>query len=252
MRPGKLIILVMLAGIFAKCSKDTSSATVDDQLKINFRLVANGSPVNHTNDYLNGSGESYTVKVFKFYTGNFTLSNNGTPGPGANGFYHLANMDDSSSLTVEVPMSPGNYNQLSFTIGVDSLYNVSGAQTGALDPVNGMFWTWNTGYIFAKLEGTSSFSSSLNHGVVYHIGGFRTGENAIRQVTLDFPGDQQIVFGNGKKTEITIDVNLDQWFDGVNKLSIAATPVWMTPGGESLRIADNYATMFSIHELINR
>ena len=145
----------------------------------------------------------------------------------------------------------GSFNQLSFIIGVDSLHNVSGAQTGALDPINGMFWTWNTGYIFAKFEGKSPFSTALNQSVVYHIGGFRQGENAIRKVTLDFPGDQVLAFGNGKKTEIVIDVNLDQWFDGVNQVSIASTPVWMTPGGESLRIADNYATMFSIHELIN-
>jgi len=250
MKLTQLIILSLLAGIFTGCSKDTSSSTGDNVLKLSFRVVANGSLVNHTDDYLNGAGETYTVSVFKFYTGNFSLGT-GIPGQQANGVYHLLNMDDPSSLSIEVPVSPGNYSQLTFTVGVDSLYNVSGAQTGDLDPVNGMFWTWNTGYIFARLEGSSSFSPSVNNAMVYHIGGFRTGENAIRQVTLDFPGEH-LVIGNGEKKEIIIDVNLDQWFDSIHRISIAGTPVWMTPGGESLRIADNYATMFSIHELISR
>jgi hypothetical protein len=252
MNPGKLIILIVLAGIFHGCSKETSSTQGSNLLKVSFRVMANGQLVNHTDDFLNGSGETYTVSLFKFYTGNYALVNSATQGRTVHEGYYLSNMDDPASLSLDIPLQGGSFNQLSFIIGVDSLHNVSGAQTGALDPVNGMFWTWNTGYIFAKFEGKSSFSTALNQSVVYHIVGFRQGENAIRKVTLDFPGDQVLAFGNGKKTEIVIDVNLDQWFDGVNRVSIASTPVWMTPGGESLRIADNYATMFSVHELINQ
>jgi hypothetical protein len=42
-----------------------------------------------------------------------------------------------------------------FLLGVDSARNVSGIQTGALDPARGMFWTWNSGYVMAKIEGSS-------------------------------------------------------------------------------------------------
>ena len=252
MNPRKLIILIIAAGLFNGCLKDTSSTQGSNLLKVSFRIMANGQTVNHTDNFLNGSGETYTVSVFKFYTGNYSLANSMNSGKTVTEGYFLSNMDDPSTLSVEVPLQGGNFNQLSFIIGVDSMHNVSGAQTGALDPINGMFWTWNTGYIFAKLEGRSPFSPALNQSVEYHIGGFRQGENAIRQVTLDFPGDQVLAFGDGKKTEIVIDVNLDQWFDGASHISIASTPVWMTPGGEALHIADNYATMFTIHELINQ
>jgi hypothetical protein len=105
------------------------------------------------------------------------------------------------------------------------------------------------GYIFAKFEGNSSVSSNIGNSFVYHIGGFRAGENAIRKITLDFPGDQSITSGN-IGTEIQFDIDLDKWFSGVNNISIASTPVWMTPGGLSLEIADNYATMFSIQNII--
>ena len=38
-------------------------------------------------------------------------------------------------------------------LGVDSVLNYNGVHEGALDPINGMYWTWQTGYIHCKLEG---------------------------------------------------------------------------------------------------
>ena len=49
----------------------------------------------------------------------------------------------------------GDYTELQFLLGVDSLHNVSGAQTDDLDPAKDMFWTWNSGYVMAKMEGNS-------------------------------------------------------------------------------------------------
>jgi hypothetical protein len=61
---------------------------------------------------------------------------------------------------------------MEFMIGVDSARNNSGAQTGALDPTNGMFWSWSTGYIMAKFEGTSAQSPAAANALKFHIGGF--------------------------------------------------------------------------------
>ncbi|MEZ4886018.1 MAG: MbnP family protein [Chitinophagales bacterium] len=47
------------------------------------------------------------------------------------------------------------FNKLQFQLGIDSLTNVSGAFGGDLDPTNGMYWTWQSGYINFKLEGIS-------------------------------------------------------------------------------------------------
>jgi hypothetical protein len=49
----------------------------------------------------------------------------------------------------------GTYTGMYLTMGVDSARNVSGAQEGALDPANGMFWSWTSGYIMIKAEGLS-------------------------------------------------------------------------------------------------
>lgn len=86
--------------------------------------------------------------------------------------YHLINEEGTASKSFSFFVMPTQYNSLSFLIGVDSLKNVSGAQTGGLDPLNGMFWTWNTGYIMFKMEGNSPSSSVVNNKIEYHIGGF--------------------------------------------------------------------------------
>jgi len=250
MKTKLIIILLLSAGIFAGCSKDKSISKESNQVTLNFRLTANGEPLQPGTNYINGSGETFTVSTFKIYVSSFSFRNVGTSQiSNTDPACFLINMQDPASLKANVTLSSGQFNQLVFYVGVDSTRNVSGAQTGSLDPLNGMFWTWNTGYIFAKFEGNSSVSSNIGNSFVYHIGGFRTGENAIRKIILDFPGDQTITSGN-IGTEIRLDIDLDRWFTGVNNISIASTPVWMEPGGLSLELADNYATMFSIQDII--
>jgi hypothetical protein len=249
----KTLLLMIAIGSFAGCSKEKSDENGNNTMTIKFQLIANGEPLKTGVDYFNGSGEHYSVSTFKFYISQVALANTVTSaGTSEAESYHLVDLNTPTSQELKVPLKAGKYNQLVFSVGVDSLRNVSGAQTGALDPANALFWTWNSGYIFAKLEGKSPASPATAQSFVYHIGGFRTGANAIRTVTLSFPGNQIVVLGGGKSTEIIIDVNLDQWFDGFHQLSIATTPTIMTPGGESLHIADNYATMFSVNSLITQ
>jgi hypothetical protein len=125
-------------------------------------------------------------------------------------------------------------------LGVDSIKNVSGTQTGALDPLQGMFWTWNTGYIMAKLEGTSPEAATAGHRFTYHIGGFRKGMETARKISLPF---HQTV-AQVKNLHIQADIN--QWFMGKSILRISETPVCHSPGILAVRIADNYSRQFSL------
>lgn len=236
--------------LLASCQKDISDETGTSTLKVTFRLQNNGEALNTGETYLNFSGEQYRVDVFKFYVSNIKLRTKDNQVAEEKESYHLVDLADAESLELSINMENGSYQELEFTVGVDSLRNVSGAQTGALDPMLGMFWTWNSGYIFAKLEGQSPQSTAIQQNFVYHIGGFRTGENALRKIVLTMPADKPVQMG---KTEmVVIDVDLARWFDGTHKISIATAPALMTPGGQSLLIADNYATMFSLANVINR
>ena len=151
---------------------------------------------------------------------------------------------DATSKDIQLNIPPGNYSGISFLMGVDSLHNVSGAQSGALDPANGMFWTWNTGYIMAKMEGTSPVSSLPNQKIEYHIGGFAAPNNALRRVNFHFDNTVNITGKNA--LHIDISANLQKWFDGPNAIHIADNAGTMTPGNLANKIADNYSAMFAL------
>ena len=148
-------------------------------------------------------------------------------------------------------MAPFRYNRISFTIGVDSARNVSGAQTGALDPLNGMFWTWNSGYVMAKLEGKSSVSSLVNNKMEYHIGGFRGDSSVLRKPVLLFPYGKYLDISPGSKASMTITANVNAWFSNPHELKIANTPSCTTPGQMAVAISENYSKMFTVTTITN-
>ncbi|NJL13328.1 MAG: hypothetical protein HC913_10220 [Microscillaceae bacterium] len=91
--------------------------------------------------------------------------------PEAFHFLRLEEGQNTLSCSFELPKWPAASPEFRFAIGVDSLHNHGGSQTGALDPLNGMFWTWTQGYIFVRIEGYYAHPKGAKGGFVYHIGG---------------------------------------------------------------------------------
>ncbi len=67
---------------------------------------------------------------------------------------------------------PGLYRGMKFRVGVpfDLNHRDASVQPRPLNVDQGMFWTWNTGYIFHRLEGNFD-SSGVQRNFLYHIGG---------------------------------------------------------------------------------
>lgn len=195
--------------------------------------------------YHNDNGDDFYVTTFKYYISNIILTKKNGEQINMPESYFLINAADSSSLTQELTgVPPGKYTSISFTIGVDSLRNFAGAQTGCLDPAKGMFWTWKSGYIFVKMEGISSKSTSKKNRLIYHIGGAIAPENTIRTFTGTLPKTLKIK--NNSQPQIDIAVNAGSLFRGTTKVSIADLSFTMG-GPKSVILADNYATgMFNI------
>ena len=138
------------------------------------------------------TGDSLNFSMFKYYVSNVVLTaEDGSTWTAPESYYLIdASTPASTMLTLEnVPAN--HYTGISFMLGVDSARNVSGAQTGALDPANGMFWSWNTGYIFVKAEGASPNSST--GGFEYHLGGFKGDKNAIQNLDFSFGNNHAVV-----------------------------------------------------------
>ena len=222
------------------------------EVKITFVNTVNNAPVVLDSvTYKNCWGEDYTISKLKYYISNikFYTLNKGVISE-ANS-YHLINEEDSSSKSFSIVLPPGIYSSLSFLIGVDSLMNVSGAQTDALDPLNGMFWTWNTGYIMFKLEGNSPQSNLLNNKIEYHLGGFTQPHNVLKKIQLNWK-DKTIPVNKGSVTKVIIRTSIDKIWAGGHDLKIRQTPLCTTSGSMAVRIAENVANAVALINIVSQ
>lgn len=210
------------------------------QIAVIFHHQIGNAPLELGKPVTNALGNEMTIERFRYYVSNFSVvtpENKTIPLPEA---YFLIDEEDSSSRTLSLTIPDIPITGIQFLLGVDSIRNVSGVQTGALDPLQGMFWTWNTGYIMAKLEGISPEAATAGHRFTYHIGGFRKGMETAKEISLPF---HRMV---SKIETLHILADINQWFRGKTILRISETPICHSPGALAVRIADNYSRQFSL------
>lgn len=222
-------------------------------LIIHFKAVVNGEPLVFKKDYINSFNESFSVEKFRFYVGKIRLIHSGSNSTTSfnQDDYFLVDFNDSSTTSIKISVEPDRYHQILFLLGVDSIHNVSGAQTGALDPLKGMFWTWNSGYVMLKLEGISSISNQPAHALTYHIGGYREPNNTAKNIMIPFASGSELEIKNGNPNELTIFADISKLFSGPHPIHIREIPTCTTPGPLAKSISENYVHMFTIQQIIN-
>jgi hypothetical protein len=240
------VVLDLLTGV-----AQSQSQQKNGNVKITFINCMGNQTMSLDSTYTNCWNESFSISQLKYYISNIALQTSNHTVTGEQNSYHLVNEADDFSKNFSFYLSPDTYTSISFLIGVDSLKNVSGAQTDALDPLNGMFWTWNTGYIMFKMEGNSPQSSAVNNKIEYHIGGFAGGYNTVKKMAINFPGGP-VSLNKNKTIEIVIRTNLNKLWNAINKLKITQTPVCTTPGVLAAQIASNYAQVFEIVKIVQQ
>jgi hypothetical protein len=242
----KHILLILCCVITLRESTAQPSLEALNPPLVSFNFVANGTSLTSDADYINPFGERYQVRTLMFYISRIRLSHSVDTNTGYDEKYHLIDFSHAASHTFSVKAPKGTYDTIQFMLGVDSFHNTNGAQAGALDPLHGMFWTWNSGYIFAKFEGLWARSSGIDIPFAHHVGGFRPGEDAQRLVLLTLPPHRIIEVKEQHNPRIEITVEVSRWFNGKHALSLAEYPTVMTPGAKSMLVADNVSTIFSV------
>ena len=192
--------------------------------------------------YTNALGQDFTVSKFKYYISNICLKN-ASGCSFSSGQSFLIDEEYKKQIALrEIPS--GEYSAIEFIIGVDSLHNCSGAQSGDLDPVNAMFWAWNTGYIFMKLEGFAPLAASPGHFFEYHIGGYQVPSNCIRKIVL--PLTQVLVLKeNQTKARLLLKVDILALLNSDVRIDFEKLPA-VTDRRNATTMADNYKNMFSV------
>lgn len=186
------------------------------------------------------SGDTVTIERFRYYVSNFSVRDDKNNLYKLPVDYFLIDEETPGSKIISLTVPDIAISEINFMIGVDSIRNVSGIQTGALDPMKGMFWTWNSGYVMAKLEGTAEIVNSPGNRFTFHVGGFRTGMNVVKSISLQ-------TGSLSKNNEIHIGADINYWFKGSTEIKISETPVCHSPGALAMKLADNYSHMFFIY-----
>lgn len=219
-----------------------------------------------TREYVNGKGETFTISTLQYFISNIKLkaSDGSEYVVPQEESYFLVNGEDRTSRFTKVTVPEGDYTQVKFLIGVDSLRSTMPVEgrKGVLSfnpdeghAGGGMYWGWNSGYIFFKLEGNCNLISDDQAGdptgkkqFKYHIGGFG-GYNAptlnnIKEVTVDLNHAGIAEVREGFRSNVHLFVDIMQVFNGSHTFSIQEHPNVMF-SDYSVNIANNFPSMFS-------
>ena len=266
----RLFSVAFLFGIpFVSCKKDDESVidpATKNALSIEFEnRVGDQRLVLGTPAYKNASGETFSITALNYFVSNISLKDeNGTVQKFPDQYFLVRQADANSQVITLKDVPSGNYSEMSFTIGVDSVKSVSpiADRVGALDITgygnDGMYWSWNSGYIFLKMEGTSTAvpkTTNANQAFAIHVGGYGGGWNGAAQTvnnlrTITVPITTQATVRGNIAPQVHLFVDALKIFDGPNKISLATTnsvhsPAIATP------IAENYKTMFQVDHVHN-
>ena len=83
-------------------------------------------------------------------------------------FLHIKELPFQIEDTNTIPVD-----SIKFLLGVDSLQHEMGIVGNGLSPVNGMYWAWQSGYIFVKWEGYIQNEKEIQP-FTFHLGGFQS------------------------------------------------------------------------------
>lgn len=256
----KIIAKISLILVFAlvACKKDTKTepepenpVTPTGSLKINFENVVDTMDLDFVTTYTNANGDSYTITKFNYYISNIVITKNDNSIFAEPESYHLVQASDPLSSIITLKNVPfGSYKSLTFMLGVDSTRNCSGAQTGDLAENKNMFWSWNTGYIMLKIEGSSPQSGDANKALTLHMGGYYGVNKAQRNFNLGF-GSSTANVSDAITPIVHLSVDASKIFKGQTTIKFATDYFQMSANASVKKYADNYANMIEFEHVHN-
>lgn len=216
-------LILMLLFPLISCAQDYS---------VRFSLCINNQEIELGKNYSIDENE-IKIENLKFYISSLAFYNKNKLVYKDSILARLIDLENRESLNLKFDKIK-KIDRIVFNLGIDSLINVSGALGGDLDPTNGMYWTWQSGYINFKLEGTDPRCKSRHHRFQYHLGGY----------AYPFATIQQVELKTNKK------VNKSQIILPIEKFLKASKPEnlseIMSPGSRAVELSAILKQLFSV------
>lgn len=241
-------ILALVVFVMASCSKDEEPADVTLQFNHFFKETAFRADT--VTVYTLDNGEELHYQRLEYYVTNIQLKAEDGSWWSEENSYHIINASEHNPSIVLEDLPYGTYTELRYMMGVDSVRNFSGAQDGALSPSRGLFWSWNTGYIFLAAEGRCSSCPENNPFFIHHIGGFRSPYEANHVITHELPSN--LVLDDGSNASIDLRVNVNEIHEGeAIQINFAETQAIHASSETTKLMSENYAKMINVTGVTN-
>jgi hypothetical protein len=189
--------------------------------------------------YVTDKKDTINIDVFKFYLSSLSFQSEKVSAL-INQKSLLVDVEDTLSLTLKLNLKKGTFSYFEMLIGTDSITNVSGAMDGDLDPIKGMYWAWNTGYINAKMEGRFKNNSTIQKKFEFHIGGYLKPFESCRKIKINFP---ETTINNNDIFILECFIDASYWFNNKNTIGLTSLNKIVHPCKESVQISENYSGM---------
>ena len=241
-----LIFTFVTLILFCACEKDECS---NAPFNLSFKTYINQDQFVLNNvlydDYI---GRKFRVELLKFYFSNcFLEKQDGTLVP----IVDVALVDYASAmpLSIDLNVETGNYINLHFAVGLDSLMNASdplGFESfHPLSISNNTYWSWASKYKFFMLEGRVD---SQSDGVPNTAFSYHSGFNSLyREITL--PLNEFNISSDGGS--ISLELNLESVIYGeAGIVDFVSTPFSHSENNYEIVeiISDNLLNAFNINE----
>jgi len=249
MKSNFLIYPLLLAFIFINTACDdemNETMVTESELTLHFHPMVNGEEFSYDNTYTI-DGQSIKFNVVQFYVSNLSLmqedqtivSFDGGNDDKQDDLFLLVHPDQMMYQVGKIPAA--HYHGLSFQVGVDTVVNSTIEPTAwpadhalSADNPNHAYWSWNSGYLFVRLEGTVN-----GNDFVYHVG-----TNKMFTTTGMIEAHSDIM---SEQKELMIMYNIGNFLNGVD-LSQEANRSTHTFDNSELasQIINNVKSSFSI------
>ena len=222
----KFIFILLFTSFVATTYSQQNKISIQFVPKYNSLPIEPGKKYPYKND-------SVEIETLKFYISGTRFYNDSLLVDEVKRKHQLIDLENPASQFVyHLAEKKIQFNRVSFSIGVDSITNESGALGDDLDPTNGMYWTWQSGYINFKLEGITKICPARKNQFTFHIGGYQHPYNTIQNIELAVADTANIVIG--------FDVSLL-----LNQLNLAELYEVMSPNEKAMAIAKKIGAAFT-------
>lgn len=259
----KFIAFIITIGVLLfSCKKEEKSSPVNVD-KLGYITIKFDSQVGDLNlfpdspFYFNTFNQNYSISKLSYFISNivFVREDSSTYTIPQDSSYFLIQESEYESKILRLRVPEGDYVKVRFMIGVDSLRSTKSIneRTGDLDIAGAaanMYWTWNSGYIFMKMEGTyddPTDTIATRQPFQFHIGGFGPPINNIRIAEVDFREYVASVrqWKGSLWPEVHIYVDASKVITGTTNIDFTKN-AYVMYSPYSLNISNNYVNMFTL------